>query len=247
MSFSHSSQFRSFGNALIYCDSLNQLLVEELDHVEPKDQVLRCLTLKLLRPPDFQRNSFNHPGKSCNRSLRAEFGSCIAILFTGLRGALLRAESCDDDDIGVDTELELETSRERERPGTKFSVLHGVLLPLLMRCGFGPSIHSSRSLTCTVAFSFVSTFTFAVTTFVGVLDTRAVSNSAAFKSFLLSMRIDDPNSTTNSLSSEAPRRAKGKCCKDPEIVSVSSHHRNARAIALSHRRAEEGNGGFADE
>ena len=86
-----------------------------------------------------------------------------------------------------------------------------------MRCGFGPSIHSSRSLTCTVAFSFVSTSSFAVTTFVGVLDTRAVSNSAAFKSFFLSMCIDDPDSTTNSLSSEAPRRAKGKCSKGDSL------------------------------
>ena len=112
--FLHSSQFRSFGNALIHCDSLNQLLVEELDHVEPKDQVLRCLTLKLLRPRDFQRNSFNHPGKSCNRSLRAEFGSRIALLFTGLRSALLRAESCDDDDKMPNWNSRLR-ERDRER------------------------------------------------------------------------------------------------------------------------------------
>ena len=38
-------------------------------------------------------------------------------------------------------------------------------------------------------------------TFVGVLETLTVSNSAAFKSFLLSMCMEAPESTTNSLSS----------------------------------------------
>ena len=44
-------------------------------------------------------------------------------------------------------------------------------------------------------------FTLAVMTVVGLLDVVKVSNSAEFKSFLLIMCIDAPESTTNSLSS----------------------------------------------
>ena len=53
----------------------------------------------------------------------------------------------------------------------------------------------------TVASSCVCTSPLAVITVVGLLDVVTVSNSAEFKSFLLIMCIDAPESTTNSLSS----------------------------------------------
>ena len=52
-----------------------------------------------------------------------------------------------------------------------------------------------------MACSFVCTSPLAVITVVGLLDVVTVSNSAEFKSFLLIMCIDAPESTTNSLSS----------------------------------------------
>ena len=98
-----------------------------------------------------------------------------------------------------------------------------------MRCGFWPLIHSweypcpsqsfpsdntagvssrsfivkniSNSPTWTVASSFVCTSPLAVITVIGLLDVVTFSNSAQFKSFLLIMCIDAPESTTNSLSS----------------------------------------------
>ena len=59
----------------------------------------------------------------------------------------------------------------------------------------------SNSLTYTVASSCVCTSPLAVMTVVGLLDVVTVPNSAEFKSFLLIMCIDAPESTTNSLSS----------------------------------------------
>ena len=120
-----------------------------------------------------------------------------------------------------------------DKPGTtirtKFSVLHCILIPFLMRCGFWPLIHSceypcssqsfpsdntagvfsrtfivkkiSDSLTWTAASSFVCTSPQAVKTVIGLLDVVTVSNSALLRSFLLIMCIDAPESTTNSLSS----------------------------------------------
>ena len=59
----------------------------------------------------------------------------------------------------------------------------------------------SNSLTYTVASSFVCTSPFAVMTVVGLHDFVKVSISAEFKSFLLIMCIDAPESTTNARSS----------------------------------------------
>ena len=60
----------------------------------------------------------------------------------------------------------------------------------------------SRSWTKTCAYSFVCTSPFAVTTVVkGLLDLRKVSISSERKSFLLSMCIEAPESTTNIRSS----------------------------------------------
>ena len=52
-----------------------------------------------------------------------------------------------------------------------------------------------------LCFLVVCTSPFAVTTTVGVLDLRRVSISSEFKSFLLSLCIETPESITNSLSS----------------------------------------------
>ena len=59
----------------------------------------------------------------------------------------------------------------------------------------------SNSLTYTVASSCVCTSPLAVMTIVGLHDFVKVSISAEFKSFLLIMCIDAPESTTNSRSS----------------------------------------------
>ena len=61
--------------------------------------------------------------------------------------------------------------------------------------------NKSKSLTYTVASSSVRTSPLAVRTVVGFLDTRTVSSSAKFTSFLLSMCIETSESTTNYLSS----------------------------------------------
>ena len=58
-----------------------------------------------------------------------------------------------------------------------------------------------NSLTYTVASSFVGTSPLAVTTVVGLFETLTVSNSAELRSFLLTMCLLAPESTTNSLSS----------------------------------------------
>ena len=63
--------------------------------------------------------------------------------------------------------------------------------------------NKSISLTKTVGSSFVCTSPLAVITVVGLFEVVTVSNSAEFKSFLLIMCIDAPESTTNSLSSSS--------------------------------------------
>ena len=107
-------------------------------------------------------------------------------------------------------------------------VLHFIRLPLWMSCGFwttGPMFeidllrvcrvkrtagvssrsftvtNKSKSLTCTVASSFVCASPLAVTTVVGFLEALTVSNSAEFRSFLLNMCVLAPESTTNCLPS----------------------------------------------
>ena len=60
--------------------------------------------------------------------------------------------------------------------------------------------NKSNSLTYIVASSFVSTLPLAVTTVVGCFDVLTVSNSALFRSFLVTMCILAPESPTNSLS-----------------------------------------------
>ena len=116
-----------------HCVFLNHFLVKELDDMIPKDKVLRCLTLRLRHPLDFRQtpvtNLANH---ATGLSVRS---SVPVVRFIGLLGALLRVESCVEEEVGVNAELELETSRER--PGTTvgtFSVLHGVFffLQILM-------------------------------------------------------------------------------------------------------------------
>ena len=57
--------------------------------------------------------------------------------------------------------------------------------------------NKSKSLTYTVAASFVCTLPVAVTTVLGFLDTRTVSSCAAFRSFLLGMCMGIPVSTTH--------------------------------------------------
>ena len=59
--------------------------------------------------------------------------------------------------------------------------------------------NKSRSLTYNVASSFVFTSPFAVVTFVVVLDTRTVSSSAEFKSFLLVVCMKAPESAIKHL------------------------------------------------
>ena len=131
--------------------------------------------------------------------------------------------------------------KPRTTIGTKFSVLHCIRIPFLMRCGFRPLFRSyeypcpsqsfpsdktagvfsrtfivktiSNSLTYTLASSCVCTSPLAVMTIIGLLDVVKVSISAEFKSFLLNMRIDVLESTTNSLSSVL--RVDGWCRQTP--------------------------------
>ena len=113
--------------------------------------------------------------------------------------------------------------------GTWLEILQLILLPFLMRCGFWPLIHwyvypwssqsfpkertagvSSRSITLTNkstcltqtgASSLASSSPLAVTTVVGLLETLTVSKSAELRSFLLTICMLAPESTTDALSS----------------------------------------------
>ena len=76
-----------------------------------------------------------------------------------------------------------------------------VVLPVIFAEFFRVVTNNSNSLTHTVASSFVSTSPLAVTTVVGLLETPTVSNSAEERSFLLTMCMLAPESTTNALSS----------------------------------------------
>ena len=135
-------------------------------------------------------------------------------------------ESCRND-VEDEPELELEDN-PGTTTGLRFSVLHG-FFPFLVRWGFWPLAHSeacqcsSQSLpndktasasssSCTVtnrlglwtntcASSWVCTYPLAVNTTAGFLDLFTVPISSELKSFLLSMCIDAPGSTTNSRSS----------------------------------------------
>ena len=50
--------------------------------------------------------------------------------------------SCLEGVFEVDEDPEDELDKPGTTIGTKFSVLHGILIPFLMRCGFRPLIHS---------------------------------------------------------------------------------------------------------
>ena len=80
--------------------------------------------------------------------------------------------------------------------------------------GFVPSRTNQYRWRALFASSSVCDSQLAVTTVVGFLDTRTVSSSAEFRSFLLSMCIETPESTTNYLSSVfrwTPNRRGEKC------------------------------------
>ena len=124
-------------------------------------------------------------------------------------------------------ELEELVDKPGTTPGTWFYLLHFIRLPSLMRCGLatGPLVRKSMMLTVfrvrvrpaylreallsrinpilwhTVASFLVFTSPLAATTVGGLLETLTVSNSAEFRSFLLDVCMDAPESTTNSLSS----------------------------------------------
>ena len=134
----HTPQLRSLGkcvNALCFSEPLLGKGTGRHGSEGPSAPMLNAEASPSTR---FSANSSNCSGKSCNRSLRAEFGSCGSLRFIGLLGAGLRAESCVEEDIGVDAELKLETSRGR--PGTTVEtllpVMHGMFSSCLMRCGF---------------------------------------------------------------------------------------------------------------
>ena len=122
--------------------------------------------------------------------------------------------------------------------GALFDVSQWIFLPFLMRCGFWPlvqwrlhpnSSHNfpsertagvfsrsitvakhSNSRTYTVASSFACTSSLAVTTVVGLSEILTVSNSAELRSFLLTICMLAPESTTNTLSSGFIVDAAGK-------------------------------------
>ena len=124
---------------------------------------------------------------------------------------------CDEDDgeVGEGVVEEEFADKPGTTNGTQLDILQSILLPFLMRRGFWPLIQwyenpwssesfpkqrtagiSSRSmtltnksncLTYTVASSLVCTSPLAVTTVVGLLDVLMLSNSAEWKSFLLSI------------------------------------------------------------
>ena len=81
--------------------------------------------------------------------------------------------------------------------------------------------NKSNSLTYTVASSFVSTSPLAVTTVVGISDAFTVSNSAELQSFLLTMCMIAPESTSNSLSSGFIVDAAGKTHLSEGVQSVA--------------------------
>ena len=70
--------------------------------------------------------------------------------------------------------------------------------------------NKSNSLIHTVASSFVSTSPLAITTVVGFLEALSVSNLVELRSFVLTMCMLAPESTTNTLSSGSIVDAAGK-------------------------------------
>ena len=85
--------------------------------------------------------------------------------------------------------------------------------------------NKSNSLTYTVASSFVSTSLLVVTTVVKFLEIFTVSNSAEFRSFLLTVCMLAPESTKNSVSCgfvvDAARKTHSSEGESNEVVSVS--------------------------
>ena len=148
-------------------------------------------------PSRLSVNSSNHSGRSRKRSPDTRLVSLffVIVLFcffvnrasflvlrsvAGLEDVL--DESCGS---GVLDELVPEfDDSPGTTTGTTFSVWHRIFDPYLVRCGFWPLGHS--------AFSFVCTSPLAVTTVVGFLDLRKVSNSSELTSFSLIMCIGAP-------------------------------------------------------
>ena len=101
--------------SIIYCASPIPLLVEVLDGPAHENQLfLLRLRRKHLRPPNFERTSLGHSGRSRDRSLRAKLSSpsssrlrnesprakrrsCLLRPFTGLYVESSRNESCDEE------------------------------------------------------------------------------------------------------------------------------------------------------
>ena len=91
--------------------------------------------------------------------------------------------------------------------------VHRKAFPAIELLAYPRGVSSSRiypPLTQTAASSFVCTSPLAVITVIGLLDVVTVSHSAEFKTFLLIMCIDAPESTTNSLSSRLTVGGEGR-------------------------------------
>ena len=175
-------------------------------------------------------NSSNHSGRSRKRSSASRLSSFFFVLvlrfFLSVETCLslrpvfeLEEDKSGTDDVEDEAVPELVVNPAMTK-GTKCSVLKAILFPCLFSCGRWPLAHTleypcssqsfpsdrtagvssrnctvtkrPRSWTKTSASSFVCTV---------VLDLCKVSSSSELKSFSLSMCIDAPVSTTNSLSS----------------------------------------------
>ena len=136
--------------------------------------------LTLLRLLDFSVNSSNQSGRSRNRFPDA------MMLVSSIRVVAGLDKKSSDVSCGNDVEdvLALELEEPVDNPGTTICAIFGYLWILT----------TGRVLRR------VCLTTGLVPTVVGILDTRLVSSSAEFRSFL-SVCIDAPQSTTNSLSS----------------------------------------------
>ena len=84
-----------------------------------------------------------HRASPCNRSPCNPQRSLLLRVFTGHVVESFPTESCDADeeDVLVD-ELEGLVDKPGTMIGTKVTVLHRILLPFLIRCGFCPLVHS---------------------------------------------------------------------------------------------------------
>ena len=93
--------------------------------------------------------------------------------------------------------------------------------------------NESRSWTYAVASSFVCTSPLAVITAVGFLDTRIVSSSTEFRSFLLRMCIEAPESTTNSPSSGVVKDGAGRHQSSESDKNATLHFSLSLRILLA--------------